>query len=145
LTAYHYENMDNIWGQWQNTDTGEPSAFAVRGSTGNLTIYVYPIPDENGTLKVFYAGLPTAIAEDTSGDAGTNPIPDGWIDILIDYVVMKAQRRDNDPRWKEAKAVFDENLLELGDHDHLAIAREVVHDPRWGSQPRWLVDPSYDW
>lgn len=139
LQAHHYEQMDSIWGAWQQTTSGDPMAYAVRGSTGLLKMYLYPEPDRDGTLRVHYAGLPTALADGTGGDATTNDVPDGWVDCLVSGVEYRALRKDRDPRWQEAKVIYMEALSQLADHDHLAIAREVTYEPRSGMVvPNWL-------
>lgn len=144
LVPYYYEAMDPIWGSWQNETTGDPVAFAPRGISPNLTVHLYPIPSQAGTLRVFYSNLPTAIATDTSADSSTSPIPEGWVDLLVNYVEYRALRKDRDPRWQEAKALFNEALEQLAEYSVMSIAREMVHDPLVGGQPRWLVDPDWD-
>jgi len=144
LVPKHYEQMDALWGSWQNQTTGEPVAFAPRGVSPSLRIYMYPTPDEAGTLRVFHTAIPTDIATDTSADATTSTVPDGWVDLLVDYVEYRALRRDRDPRWQEAKQLFDEKLEDMAQYDTLAIAREMIHDVRTGGVPRWLADPDFD-
>lgn len=143
LVAHYYEAMDPIWGTYDTAVTGDPVAFAPRGISPNLTVHLYPIPSQAGTLRVFYANLPTAIALDTTADSSTSSIPEGWVDLLVSYVEFRALRKDRDPRWQEAKALFNEALEQLAEYSVMSIAREMVHDPMVGGMPRWLVDP--DW
>lgn len=144
LTAYHYEQMDNIWGHWQNQTTGDPECFAPRGLAPNLKVFLYPVPDRAGTLRVFYTGRPTPIADDGSDDANQVSIPSAWDDALVHYIEFRALRKDRDPRYQEAFALFVETRESLKESDVLEQARTVVHDGNLGGMPRWLVDPAFD-
>ena len=143
LIAQHFESMDAVWGQWQNDRTGEPYTFAPRGLAPNLKVHLYPIPSEDGTLRVFYVGLPTAINEGGSDDSNTCAVPDGWVDILVHYIEYRSLRKDRDPRWQEALAIYNEQRDTLAEHDSLAVAREIVMDPWAGAVPRFIADPDY--
>lgn len=144
LVAYHYERMDQIWGSWQNSINGDPQAFAPRGVSPNITVWMYPVPDRAGTLRVFYAGQATNIDVNGADDGNQLDMPQAWVDVLVHYVEYRALRKDRDPRWQEAFGLYQQARDELAQHDTLAVARQVVHDAATGGMPRWLVDPTFE-
>lgn len=113
LEGRDYSAADNIWGLSQAISSGTPYIFALWGFPPSLTIYLYPTPAVNGTLNVFHYRLPTDRATDGTGDALAVEVPEGWADLITDYVEYRAKRRDNDPDWQAAKAIYDEHVLDM--------------------------------
>ena len=77
--------------------------------------------DENGiplmrkageTLDGVNANLSNVdeITKDVAGITDKIDTMSGWEDIVYDYAVFKAKRKDRDPTWQEAKAIYDGQL-----------------------------------
>lgn len=107
-------SADEIWGLAQAQQTGIPAIWTSWGAPPALTLQVFPSPSVNGTLKLYYYGLPTVLATATSADANVAvDIVDGWEDVLIDGVEYRARRRDNDSDWVQAKQEYEQHLEAL--------------------------------
>lgn len=105
-----FNTMDSVWWSSQLTVTGRPMLYTLWGFAPALKIILYPNPDSSSTsIKVHYYRYPVALSETGSGDANAVvECPEGWEDIIVDYVEYMALRKDRDPRWQEAKALFEE-------------------------------------
>lgn len=75
-----------------------------------MTIRLYPTPSVNGQLEIVYYRTPADAASDSDSLDG---IPEGWHDVVYDYVEFRALRRARDPRYVDAKMNFDENMGRL--------------------------------
>lgn len=144
LLAKHYEQMDNIWGQYSGVN-GWPQFFTTIGSQPTLKVRLYPVPSINGhTLKLVTAVIPVEVPL-ASPTSTAIEVPAAWYDALADYCEYKARRRDGDPAWTSAFEVYRvkrDQLLEAP--DHLAINREIVPTPN-GYMPSWLVEFDTPW
>lgn len=111
---------------WLNTSaTGFPYMMTMWGAVPNLKALLYPAPASAGTLRVHYYRLPidprTQTTDDDDDpvpilpDTVTLELPEGWDDTVRLYAEYQALRRDRDPRWQEAKALYDEELGKLYD------------------------------
>lgn len=110
-----FNTMDGVWWSSQLTVTGRPMLYTIWGFAPTLKIILYPLPDSSSTsIKVYYYRYPVQLAETTAADAAAIvECPEGWEDIIVDYVEYKALRKDRDPRWQEAKALFDQRTTEM--------------------------------
>jgi hypothetical protein len=111
LEYMDFNNADAVWWTSQTVSQGTPGIFTTWGFPPNLKLVVYPTPGGAGTFKCFYYRLPTAAAAD--GD--TVEVPEGWEDAIAEYAEAMALRRDGDPRWQEAKQLYEENVSHLID------------------------------
>lgn len=138
-----FQSADNVWWTSQIQTEGTPVIFTLWGFPPQLKLIVYPTPSEAGSFKVFYYRNPAELTTDGTDSASTIEIPEGWHDVICDYVEFKALRRDKDPTWQEAKALYDEHVLDLH-----ATTR------RWSDQagmiqagnsfvPAWLYSEGY--
>jgi len=109
LTHQDFHNANAV--QWHGDNEGMPTLYTMWGRPGAVKIILYPSPAYAGTLTVHYYKLPTPPADQNS----TLEIPEGWENVVYLYVEYRALRRDRDPRWQEAKALFDEALGGLFD------------------------------
>jgi hypothetical protein len=134
-----FNNMDAVWStQQKNVQSTRPYWFTLWGYPPNLKIVLYPTPSESGdTIRVFYYQMPAAVTT----DGGTVPVPQGWEDLVVMYAEYVALRKDADPRWQEAKILYEERLGNM-----LDVTR------RWSDQagavttggsflPAWLHNP----
>lgn len=109
-----YNNMDTVWWSSQLTVQSRPALWTAWGFPPTLNLVLYPVPDSSSTnIKVFYYRTPTTIAEDGSQPNVVLDVPEGWEDLIVDYVEYNALRKDRDPRWQEAKALFEEHTTAM--------------------------------
>lgn len=101
--------MDEVWWSARTSSKGRPAFYTLWGSPPSLAALLWPTPSVSGSLKVWYYQQP---AETTAGGS-TLPIPMGWDDALTDYAEYRALRKARDPRWQEAKQLYEEKVAEL--------------------------------
>lgn len=101
--------MDEVWWNARESASGYPSFYTLWGSPPSLAAILWPTPSVAGALTVWYYKQP---AETVSG-AATIPLPMGWEDALTDYAEYRALRKARDPRWQEAKQLYEETVAKL--------------------------------
>lgn len=106
-----FNSIDSITWTAQTTSRGTPYLFTMWGFAPSLKLVLYPTPETAGSLKIFYYRLPT----ERTSDGDMVEVPEGWEDLIVDYAEMMALRKDSDPRWQEAKALYDERLGNMYD------------------------------
>lgn len=119
-----FNAMDPIWWTNQASTSSNPQYWTTSGFPPSLTIRLYPVPSSTGFINVFYYRYPTQLATDGSDANDTVELPTGWDDIVVDYVEYTALRKDRDPRWQEAKQLYEQHVDEV-----FALSR------RWTDQP----------
>lgn len=135
-----FNNMDAIWWTQQAVTSSTPHLFTMWGYPPALKLIVYPIPSVAGTIEMFYYALPTELATDTSQVAFTLGIPEGWDDPVVDYVEYMALRKDRDPRWQEAKALYEEHVATLYDLSRRWSDQAGMVTPETPFLPAWLYE-----
>lgn len=132
--------MDSVWGRNQAQAQAYPSYYTVWGIMGiDAKIYIYPTASQNGTLNVWCYRLPAVV----SADADVCEIPTGWEDLIPLYCEYIALRRDNDPRWQDAKSIYEQELsdcinLTRSHHDQAHwITTSPVNQPAWMNGGDW--------
>lgn len=141
-----FNNMDSVWWSQQLTVQGTPELFTMWGFPPTLKIILYPTPSVAGTLKVYYYKFPTDLAVDGSADGQSFDIPAGWDDCLLDYAEYCALRKDRDPRWQEAKSLFEEKVgiaFDLTRRYSDQAGMMVSEGGGGGMVPRWIWDENY--
>ena len=99
-----YNESDQAWGVYQTFPAAWPQMFTLWGNPPNLTIRLFPVPDQAGTLNVFgYRQSVDAVLTTDAVDILT-----GYEEAVYEYVVYKAQRKDKDPEFQNAKARYEE-------------------------------------
>lgn len=138
-----FNAMDPIWYADRLITSSQPMYWTTQGFVPSLSIRLYPVPPEDGDIQVKYYKYPADLATDTSADANTTvTIPEGWDDAVEDYVEMMALRKDRDPRWQEAKSMYEEAAETLyGLSRRLTDQHgQVIPDTLGGSNlPAWLT------
>jgi len=136
-----YSNMDAVWGWSKTQQRARPWAWTVWGVSPAITFLLYPIPPSNATVTFYYYAIPDRLAETTTTDAATAiSVPEGWESLITDYAEYHALRRDRDPRWQEAKSLYDEHVQHM-----LALtSRHSDQEGRivptgYGGVPAWLA------
>lgn len=134
-------NMDAFGWSARTLTSSHPYLYTIWGSIPNLKLIVHPGPSIAGNFVVYHYRLPTALATDGTADASSPEIPDGWDDLLVDYCEFRALRRDRDPRWTEAKAIYDENVTVMFEATRRWTdqAGMIVPGGSFGHLPSWLV------
>lgn len=107
-----YNEADQAWGVYQTFPAAWPQMFTLWGNPPNLTIRLFPTPDQAGVLNVF------GYRQSVDAVAGTDAIDiqAAYEEAAIEYCVYKAKRKDNDPTWQEAKTRYEEILQDATDN-----------------------------
>ena len=114
--------------------------FTLWGYPPQLKIVLYPKPGLAGTLTVYYYKVPDDLATDGSAASTTLSVPNGWEDLVYEYVTYLALRRDRDPRWQEAKAAYDEKLTAMLDLTTRWSDQSGSITPSGLMVPDWLIN-----
>lgn len=142
-----WEGMNAVWGQYRDQQGGDPAMFTTWGFSPNLKLRLFPVPGSSSkTVTLYVSRLPTDLATDGSASATAVDFPDAWIDALYDFATYQALFKDRDPRWSEAKQMYEQRVDEMTvNGEYMNVAMEMVADPLvvGGTLPRWLVDPGY--
>lgn len=134
-----FNSMDAIWWSQQTSTEGFPYWYTLWGYPPSLKIIVYPTPSESGTLYVRHYRTP---AEATS-DGDTVEVPEGWVDLVPMYAEYVALRKDADPRWQEAKQIYEEKLGELVDLSRRWTDQADAIQVGTSQVPRWIWEWDY--
>lgn len=137
-----FNTMDSIWWTNQTQTQSTPQFFTAWGFPPSLNMVVYPTPAETGDFKVFYYRLPATM---TSG-ANVAEVPAGWEDLIVLYGEYLALRKDHDPRWQEAKNLYETSLETMIEQTRRWTdqAGMIVND-NGVAQPWWLsLSDGYD-
>lgn len=134
LSYRDFHNANAV--SWHGDTEGMPSLYTMWGQPGSVKIILYPSPAYSGILRIHYYKLP----EKPISNASVLDIPEGWENLVYMYVEYRALRRDRDPRWQEAKGLFDEALGSLYDisRRHTDQAGQIV--PEAVATNSWLYD-----
>lgn len=109
LRYMDFHSADAVWWTQSGISEGTPEIYTMWGVAGAVEAILYPTPAVNGTLSVNYYRLPVKPVEETD----TFDLPEGWEDTMYAYAEMMALRQDRDPRWQEAKAIYEEQKASL--------------------------------
>lgn len=107
-----YNEMDQAWGVYQTFPAAWPQTFTLWGNPPNLTIRLFPVPDQVGFLNVFGYREPNPVVNGSD----VVDILQGYEEAVYEYATYKAKRKDNDPTWQEAKAQYEAIVLDATDN-----------------------------
>lgn len=137
-------SMDQIWWNQKTQSEGTPNYWTDWGYPPSLKVSLYPTPSEAGTLTVYYYAVPADLATDGTAAASTITLPTGWEDLVVDYAEYHALRKDADPRWQEAKGLYDERLGNMYDLTRrYSDQGDVFGSSDQTGLPGWLVN--HEW
>ncbi len=130
-----FNNMDSVWWTRQaTTESSRPYWFTMWGYPPTLSLVVYPTPaNSDEIIRIFYYSVPANV----TGDGDTVACPQGWEDCIVLYAEYVALRKDGDPRWQEAKMLYEErvdqmmNLTRRWSDQAGAIAVGTSFQPGW--------------
>jgi len=134
-----FNNLDAVWWTRKTISTGTPQMFTLWGYPPQLKIVLYPKPALAGTLTVYYYKVPADLATDGTAASTTLSVPNGWEDLVYEYVTYLALRRDRDPRWQEAKQAYDEKLAAMVDLTARWSDQSGSITPSGSMLPDWLI------
>lgn len=141
-----YNNADALWGRYKTITQADPYIYTMWGFPPSLNMTVYPTPSQAGTFTVYYYKLPTELAVTTTDDEDTEvDLPAGWEDVIVSYVEYHALRKDRNPAWQEAKALYEESLTHLYELTRRWTDQAGHMSPglQFGGLPGWLVNEGW--
>lgn len=150
VSASSQQEMDQIWGINQQSQSSYPSYFVTLGYPGGagsslFRIQLYPVPAQAGVLNLYYYGLPYRFTSGGGGElAKSVELPEGWDDLVVMYATARALNKSRDERWKDEMQLYESKVQELIDvsryfHDQ---AQTVLTSSRLGV-PQWLYDSEW--
>lgn len=136
-----FNEMDAIWGIYQQYSGTTPSIYTLWLQPPTLQIILYPVPAQAGVMNCYYYRQPVPMVENTD----TMDCLPGWEDCLYDFAVYRALRQDADPRWQDQFQLYSDHL-----NDMIAMSRTFTDQPNFFSTgsstyPDWLVSGGYGW
>jgi hypothetical protein len=133
--------MDEIWGILHSLPSAWPQYFTIRGnSVLGFYLMLYPSPGSQGTVTVYY--YRQAVAVTASQNIDVQP---GWEDVVYDYAVYRARRKDRDPDWQNAKAIYEANLAEMMNRTRdLTDLADVMQTGNVGYPPLYAASGDFD-
>lgn len=117
LTFMGYQEADQAWGTYQSFPAAWPEIFTLwhnpgpSGQVGGsaLQIRLFPVPAQAGVLNVFYyRQVVVAVAD--SDQLDTLP---GWEDLVVEFAVYKAKRKDKEKDWQDAYNFYEQRLNDM--------------------------------
>lgn len=128
--------METIWGLNQG-QLGTPQFYIPWGFSPSMTVQLFPVPSIGGTLNIYYYRLPALAVS----DGNSVEVPQGWEDLIVHYVEYRAKRKDRDPTWQEAKALYEEGLRSMSEQlRHLHDQQQFITTSSGVGVPRWLYE-----
>lgn len=136
-----YAEMDQYWGTNRTITSAYPTHYVVWGRPGALEMQIYPAPSAGGQLVLYFYRLPRPAIE----HGATVEVPEGWEDLVALYVEYQAKRKDRDPSWQDAKALYEETLQHMIDttRQYWEGTTNILHNGR--RLQGWLVEMADDW
>jgi hypothetical protein len=144
IRASSQDEMDQIWGTYQQNPASYPSWFVTKGYPGgsgssSFQIQFYPVPSQPGTINLYYYKMPKRLA--STDTALTIDLPEGWDDLIITYVEWRGLRKTHDARWQDAYKLYTEQI------DYLLNTTRFFHDQQQVIStasrmmvPQWLTE-----
>lgn len=130
------DELEQVFGITPNTQQGYPVYAAAWGFPPAVTLRLYPVPSQAGTLNIYYYRLPAVVAAD--GDV--LEVLAGYEDLIVLYAEYVARRKDRDPSWQDAKALYEERVTYMVEttrqwHDQAMSVTIGSH-----AVPAWLYE-----
>lgn len=134
-----YNEMDAVWGTYQQYTGAFPSLYTLWSNPPTLQIVTYPVPSQTGLFQCFYYRQPVQVVNSTD----TLDCLPGYESLIYDYAVYRALRQDADPRWQDQFQMYNTNLDSM-----IALSRSFTDQANFFSTgtsnvPAWLVNGSF--
>lgn len=141
LDLLDLHNMDAMWYTQQAVTQQTPSAVTFWGYPPSLQMISYPTPPTAGKFIIYYYGTPDPLKTDGTDATKTVIVPGGWEDLVVEYAVYLAFRRDANQRWQEHKAAYEEHVDQLLTHTYRWTDQQGTIVPNSGGRilPNWLT------
>ena len=127
--------MDQIWGINQEWPANYPLYYTTWKVPPVLSIIMYPVPSVSGTLTCYYYQLATAAVNPTDDI----DVLEGYEDLVIDYTMYRALRKDADPRWQEFRDIWKDKLDDLFENSRTFQDQAGTFTTGQAALPDWLV------
>lgn len=152
LEASTQNEMDQIWGTYEQDQSSYPNFWVTRGYAGGtgrhaFGIQIYPFSSQGGQLNLHYYGLPARMLDPGTYPSEYNSYLDcveGWDDLIVDFVHYHGLIKRNDPAWQGIKQLYEQKLGEMID-----VTRKVSDQPGYvqpslmNGVPYWLYGPEW--
>ncbi len=148
MQASTQQQMDQVWGTYQQNPASYPQFWVTRGYPGGsgrneFLLQIYPVPSQGGTLQVYYYRQPTRFTDPVANPAQyalTLDIVEGWDDMVVDFATYKGLQKARNPEWQERKKEYEEKVAQIID-----VTRAWTDQPSYmtfGTQfmPSWLTE-----
>lgn len=130
-----YMEMDQIWGINQQWPASYPLYYTTWKVPPNLQLLLYPVPSQGGELNLFYYQQITPVA---SGSDDIDVL-EGYEDVIEDYCVYRALRKDADPRWQEFKQTYEDKIEVMYEATRTFQDQAGTFTTGQAALPEWLV------
>jgi hypothetical protein len=134
-----YMEMDQVWGINQNWPANYPLYYTLWGAPPLMKILLYPVPNGDGTLIVYYYQTTTPAVNDTD----EIDMLQGWEDTIEDYACYRALRQDAQPAWKDFKGTYEEKLQFFTDSTRTFQDQAGTFSTGQAALPAWLTSEGY--
>lgn len=134
-----YNEMDAVWGTYQQYTGAFPSLYTLWAQPPTLQIVAYPVPSQNGNFQCFYYRQPVPVAVNTD----TLDCLPGYESVIYDYAVYRALRQDADPRWQDQFTLYNDNLESMINMSRSFTDQANFFSTGTSNVPAWLVNGSF--
>lgn len=130
-----YMEMDQIWGINQQWPANYPLYYTLWGYPPSMSAILYPVPANAGSLFVYYyQTITTAVSDSDDVD-----ILEGWEDLIYDYAVYRALRKDADPRFKDFQQTYEDKFIHFYDSTRNFQDQAGTFTTGQQALPSWLI------
>jgi hypothetical protein len=131
-----YNEMDRIWGIFQNYPASYPLYYTITPTWPNLNVVVYPVAGQAGFLRIFYYRQTLNAAIPATDTIDVMP---GYEDVVVDYAAYRAFRKDASPRWKDQFTIYEDKLMAMIDKTRLFTDQGNYFSTGQQALPTWLT------
>jgi hypothetical protein len=129
-------DMDQVWGVNQGSQSTYPQFFTPWSNPPNLTVQLFPVPAQSGTLNVWYYRTATPVIN--GGDL--LDVVEGFQGLVCMFAEYMAKRKAADPTWKDAKEIYEADFQELINRTRSYTDQAGTFTSGPTGQPNWLYE-----
>ena len=148
LMASNQQQMDQVWGTYQQNPASYPQFWVTRGYPGGtlrnqFQLQIYPVPSQGGTLQLYYYRMPIRIPDPVATPSNyqvTLDIVEGWDDLAVEYATYKALQKARNEMWKDRRDEYNLKVEQM-----INVTRQWTDQPNYFSfgtrfMPSWLTE-----